>query len=180
MNECYNKKTYLELVKKQTEVYKKFIDAIDLILAKLPENGKRFGTKWFDAINAELKEKEVAVRPYTSYSDIGIRLSYINYDYVWYVWDKTLKMTPKYEYGKGCPSLFDKGVMRDKDACIEMMTSYKDGLKKSLKELNEIESKINAFIAKWNEFDKMSNDLRKFKMWNIDVPYIGQCPISEA
>ena len=29
MNEYYNKKTYLELVKKQTEVYKKFVDTID-------------------------------------------------------------------------------------------------------------------------------------------------------
>lgn len=177
MNEYYNKKTYLNLVKKQIAVYEKFADTIDLILAKLPENGKRFGTKWFDAINAELKEKEVAVRPYTSYSDIGIRLIYINYDSVWY---KTLEMTPEYEYGKGCPSLFDKGVMRDKDACIEMLTSYKDELnKKTLKELNEIESKIDEFIAKWDEFNKMSYDLRKFNLWNIDIPYIGQCPISE-
>ena len=177
MNEYYNKKTYLELVKKQIAVYERFLESIDLILERLPENGKRFGAKWFDAINEELKEKEVAVRPYTSYSDFGIRLFYINYDYVWY---KTLEMTPKYEYGKGRPSLFDKGVMRDKDACIEMLTNYKEELKKSLRDLLEIDTKIDAFITKWDEFDKMSNDLRKFNLWNISVPYIGQCPISEA
>lgn len=176
MNEYYNKKTYLNLVKKQIAVYEKFADTIDLILAKLPENGKRFGTKWFDAINAELKEKEVAVRPYTSYSDIGIRLIYLNYDSVWY---KTLEMTPKYEYGKGCPSLFDKGVMRDKDTCIKMLTYFKEGIKNNIKILNEIESKIDAFIAKWDEFDKMSKELREFNMWHIDIPYIGSCPISD-
>ena len=60
MNEYYNKKTYLELVKKQIAVYERFLESIDLILAKLPENGKRFGTKWFDAINEELKEKLLA------------------------------------------------------------------------------------------------------------------------
>lgn len=176
MNEYYNKKTYLELAKKQIAVYKRFLEAIDLILERLPENGKRFGTKWFDAINEELKEKEVAVRPYTSYSDNGIIL-YINSDYVWY---KTLEMTPKYEYGKGFPRLFDKSVMRDKDACIEMLTNYKEELKKSLRDLLEIDTKIDDFIAKWDEFDKMSNDLRKFNLWNISVPYIGRCPISEA
>lgn len=176
MNEYYNKKTYLNLVKKQIAVYEKFADTIDLILAKLPENGKRFGTKWFDAINAELKEKEVAVRPYTSYSDIGIRLIYLNYDSVWY---KTLEMTPKYEYGKGCPSLFDKGVMRDKDTCIKMLTYFKEDIKNNIKILNEIESKIDAFIAKWDEFDKMSKELREFNMWHIDIPYIGSCPISD-
>lgn len=176
MNKYYDKKTYLDLVKKQIAVYERFNEAIDLILAKLPENGKRFGTKWFDAINAELKEKEVAACSYTSYSDIGIGLTFINYDYVWY---KTLEMTPKYEYGKGCPNLFDKGVMRDKDACIEMLIGYKDGLKKTLKELNEIEPKIDEFIAKWDEFDKMFNDLRRFNLWTIDIPYIGQCPISD-
>lgn len=176
MNEYYNKKTYLNLVKKQIAIYEKFADTIDLILAKLPENGKRFGTKWFDAINAELKEKEVAVRPYTSYSDIGIRLIYLNYDSVWY---KTLEMTPKYEYGKGCPSLFDKGVMRDKDTCIKMLTYFKEGIKNNIKILNEIESKIDAFIAKWDEFDKMSKELREFNMWHIDIPYIGSCPISD-
>lgn len=174
MNEYYNKKTYLELVKKQIAVYERFLESIDLILERLPENGKRFRTKWFDAIDEELKEKEVAVRPYTSYSDIGIRLFYINYDYVWY---KTLEMTPKYEYGKGFPRLFDKSVMRDKDACIEMLTNYKEELKKSLRDLLEIDTKIDAFIAKWDEFDKMSNDLRKFNLWNIDIPYVGSCPI---
>lgn len=177
MNEYYNKKTYLELVKKQIAVYERFLESIDLILERLPENGKRFGTKWFDAINEELKERKIVVRPYTSYSDIGIRLFYNNYDCVWY---KTLEMIPKYEYGKCCPILFDKGVMRDKDACIEMLTNYKEILKKSLRELSEIDTKIDAFIAKWNEFDKMSNDLRKFNLRNISVPYIGRCPISEA
>lgn len=174
MNEYYNKKTYLELVKKQIAVYERFLESIDLILERLPENGKRFGTKWFDAIDEELKEKEVAVRPYTSYSDIGIRLFYINYDYVWY---KTLEMTPKYEYGKGFPRLFDKSVMRDKDACIEMLTNYKEELKKSLRDLLEIDTKIDAFIAKWDEFDKMSKELRGFNMRHIDIPYVGSCPI---
>lgn len=174
MNEYYNKKTYLELVKKQTEVYKKFVDTIDLILTMLPENGKRFGTKWLDAINEELKEKQIVVRLCNSYSDsIGIRIAYTNYEYVW---AKEWEMTPT----TICPKFYDSGIMRDKDACIKMLISYKERLKNYLEELNEIESKINAFIAKWNEFDKMSNDLRKFKMWNIDVPYIGQCPISEA
>lgn len=92
MIEYYDKKTYLKLVKKQTEVYEKFIETIDLILARLPENGKRFGTKWFDDINSELKEKEVAVRPYTSYSGNGLWLFYTKYDSVW---NKTLEMTPK-------------------------------------------------------------------------------------
>ena len=70
MNEFYKKKDYLNLVKKQTKVYEKFVDTIDLILAKLPENGKRFGTKWFDAINEELKEKEIVIRLCHLYPDI--------------------------------------------------------------------------------------------------------------
>lgn len=172
MNEYYNKKTYLELVKKQIVVYERFLEAIDLILARLPENGKRFGTKWFDAINSELKEKEVAVRPYTSYSRKGLCLFYTNYDSVW---NKTLEMTPKYEIGESY-----KSVMKDKDACVKMLTSHKERLKNYLEQLNEIESKIDAFIAKWDEFDQMANDLRKFNLWNINVPYIGQCPISEV
>ena len=45
MIEYYDKKTYLKLVKKQIAVYERFVDTIDLILARLPENGKRFGTK---------------------------------------------------------------------------------------------------------------------------------------
>lgn len=174
MTEYFDKKTYLKLVKKQIVVYEKFVETIDLILTMLPENGKRFGTKWFDAINGELKEKEVAVRLCNSYSDsIGIRIAYTNYDTVW---SKTLEMTPT----TICPRFYDSGVMRDKDACIKMLTYFKELIKNNIKILNENESKINVFIAKWNEFDKMSNDLRKFKMWNINVPYIGQCPISEA
>lgn len=176
MIEYYDKKTYLKLVKKQTEVYEKFIETINLILARLPENGKRFGAKWFDDINSELKEKEVAVRPYTSYSGNGLWLFYTKYDSVW---DKTLEMTPKYENGESYPILFDKSIMRDKDACVKMLTSYKERLKNYLEQLNEIESKIDAFIAKWDEFDKMANDLRKFNLWNINVPYIGSCPISD-
>lgn len=177
MIEYYDKKTYLKLVKKQIAVYERFVDTIDLILARLPENGKRFGTKWLDSINSELKEKEVAVRPYTSYSEKGLCLFYTNYDSVW---GKTLEMTPKYEIGESYPILYDKSVMKDKDACVKMLTSYKERLKNYLEQLNEIESKIDAFIAKWDEFVKMSNDLRKFNLWNINVPYIGQCPISEV
>lgn len=174
MNEYYNKKTYLKLVKKQIAVYERFAETIDLILERLPENGKRFGTKWFDAINEELKEKQIVVRLCNSYSDsIGIRIAYTNYEYAW---AKEWEMTPT----TICPRFYDSDIMRDKDACIKMLISYKERLKNYLEELSEIESKINAFIAKWNEFEKMSNDLRKFKMWNINVPYIGQCPILEA
>ena len=171
MNEYYNKKTYLELVKKQTKVYEKFVDTIDLILTKLPENGKRFGTKWFDAINEELKEKEIVVRLCHPYSDsIGISIAYTNYEYVW---TKDWVMTPT----TICPRFYDSGVMRDKDACIKMLTYYKELLGQNIKILNEIESKIDAFIAKWDEFDKMSKELRGFNIWNINIPYVGSCPI---
>lgn len=173
MNEYYNKKTYLELVKKQIAVYEKFVDTIDLILAKLPEDGKRFGAKWFDTINEDLKGKEIVARLCNSYSgSIGIRIAYTNYEYVW---AKEWEMTPT----TICPRFYDSGVMRDKDACVKMLTTYKERLKNYLEKLNEIESKIDAFIAKWDEFDKMSNDLRRFNLWNINIPYIGQCPISD-
>ena len=171
MNEYYNKKTYLELVKKQTEVYKKFVDTIDLILERLPENGKRFGTKWFDAINEELKEKEIVARLCHPYSDsIGIRIAYTNYEYVW---TKDWVMTP----ATFSTRFYDSGIMRDKDACIKMLTYFKEDIKNNIKILNEIESKIDTFIAKWDEFDKMSKELRGFNMWNIDIPYVGSCPI---
>ena len=171
MNEFYKKKDYLNLVKKQTKVYEKFVDTIDLILTKLPENGKRFGTKWFDAINEELKEKEIIVRLCHPYSDsIGIRIAYTNYEYVW---TKDWVMTPT----TICPRFYDSGVMRDKDACIKMLTYYKELLEQNIKVLNEIESKIDAFMAKWDEFDKMSKELRGFNIWNINIPYVGSCPI---
>ena len=171
MNEFYEKKDYLNLVKKQTKVYEKFVDAIDLILAKLPENGKRFGTKWFDAMNEELKEKEIVVRLCHPYSDsIGISIAYTNYEYVW---TKDWVMTP----ATFSTRFYDSGVMRDKDACIKMLTYYKELLEQNIKVLNEIESKIDAFMAKWNEFDKMSKELRGFNIWNIDIPYVGSCPI---
>ena len=171
MNEFYKKKDYLNLVKKQTKVYEKFVDTIDLILAKLPENGKRFGTKWFDAINEELKEKEIVVRLCHPYSDsIGIRIAYPNYEYVW---TKDWVMTP----ATFSTRFYDSGVMRDKDACIKMLTSFKGRLEQNIKVLNEIESKIDAFIAKWDEFDKMSKELRGFNIWNINIPYVGSCPI---
>lgn len=171
MNEFYKKKDYLELVKKQTKVYEKFVDTIDLILTKLPENGKRFGTKWFDAINEELKEKEIIVRLCHPYSDsIGIRIAYTNYEYVW---TKDRVMTP----ATFSTRFYDSGVMRDKDACIEMLTNYKEELKKSLRDLLEIDTKIDTFIAKWDEFDKMSQELRGFNMRNINIPYVGSCPI---
>lgn len=176
MNKFYEKSKYLELVKKQTEVYGSFLDAIDLILKKLPDNGKRFGTKWFDAINEELKERKIVVRPYTSYSDIGIRIAYVSCEYVWC---NSLEITPKYEYGKSRPKLYDSGIMRDKDACIEMLTTYKEErLKKYIKELCEVETKIDAFIDKWEVFDKISKELRGFNLQNIDIPYVGSCPIS--
>lgn len=172
MNEFYEKKNYLELVKKQTKVYEKFVDTIDLILTKLPENGKRFKTKWFDAINEELKEKEIVVRLCHPYSDsIGIRIDYTNYEYVW---EKDWVMTPTITI---CPRFYDSGVMRNKDACIKMLTYYKELLEHHIKILNEIESKIDTFIAKWDEFDKMSKELRGFNMWSIDIPYVGSCPI---
>ena len=171
MNEFYKKKDYLNLVKKQTKVYEKFVDTIDLILTKLPENGKRFGAKWFDAINEELKEKEIVVRLCHPYSDsIGISIAYTNYEYVW---TKDWVMTPT----TICPRFYDSGVMRDKDACIKMLTYYKELLEQNIKILNEIESKIDAFIAKWDEFDKMSKELRGFNMWSINIPYVGSCPI---
>ena len=167
MNKYYNKKTYLELVKKQIAVYERFLESIDLILTKLPENGKRFGTKWFDAINEELKEKEIVVRLCHPYSDsIGIRIAYTNYEYVW---TKDWVMTPT--------RFYDSGIMRDKDACIKMLTSFKGLLEQNIKILNEIESKIDTFIAKWDEFDKMSKELRGFNMRHIDIPYVGSCPI---
>ena len=171
MNEFYKKKDYLNLVKKQTKVYEKFVDTIDLILAKLPENGKRFGTKWFDAINEELKEKEIVVRLCHPYSDsIGISIAYTNYEYVW---TKDWVMTP----ATFSTRFYDSGVMRDKDACIKMLTYYKELLEQRIKIFNEIESKIDAFMAKWDEFDKMSKELRGFNIWNIDIPYVGSCPI---
>lgn len=174
MNEYYNKKTYLELVKKQIAVYERFLESIDLILTKLPENGKRFKTKWFDAINEELKEKEIVVRLCHPYADsIGIRIAYTNYEYVW---TKDWVMTPT----TICPTRFyDSGVMRDKDACIKMLTSFKGLLEQNIKILNEIESKIDTFIAKWDEFDKMSKELRGFNMRHIDIPYVGSCPIMD-
>ena len=171
MNEYYNKKTYLELVKKQIAVYERFLESIDLILAKLPENGKRFGTKWFDAINEELKEKEIVVRLCHPYSDsIGISIAYTNYEYVW---TKDWVMTPS----TFSTRFYDSGVMRNKDACIKMLTSFKGRLEENIKILNEIGSKIDTFIAKWDEFDKMSKELRGFNMRNIDIPYVGSCPI---
>ena len=171
MNKFYEKKDYLNLVKKQTKVYKKFVDTIDLILAKLPENGKRFGTKWFDAINEELKEKEIVVRLCHPYSDsIGISIAYTNYEYVW---TKDWVMTPS----TFSTRFYDSGVMRNKDACIKMLTYYKELLEQNIKVLNEIESKIDAFMAKWDEFVEMSKELRGFNMWNIGIPYVGSCPI---
>ena len=171
MNEYYNKKTYLELVKKQIAVYERFLESIDLILAKLPENGKRFGTKWFDAINEELKEKEIVVRLCHPYSDsIGISIAYTNYEYVW---TKDWVMTPSIFSTR----FYDSGVMRNKDACIKMLTSFKGRLEENIKILNKIRSKIDTFIAKWDEFDKMSKELRGFNMRNIDIPYVGSCPI---
>lgn len=171
MNKFYEKKNYLKLVKKQTEVYEKFVDTIDLILTKLPENGKRFRTKWFNAINEELKGKKIAVRLCNPYSDsIGIGIAYISYEYVW---AKDWVMTPS----TICPAFYDSGVMRDKDACIKMLTYYKGLLEQNIKVLNEIESKIDAFIAKWDEFDEMSKELRGFNMWHINIPYVGSCPI---
>lgn len=170
MNEYYNKKTYLELVKKQIAVYERFLESIDLILTKLPENGKRFGTKWFDAINEELKEKEIVVRLCNPYSDsIGIRIDYTNYEYVW---EKDWVMPATFS-----TRFYDSGVMRDKDACIKMLTSFKGLLEQNIKVLNEIKSKIDTFIAKWDEFDKMSKELRGFNMRHIDIPYVGSCPI---
>lgn len=171
MNDFYEKKSYLKLVKKQTEVYEKFVDTIGLILAKLPENGKRFGTKWFDAISEELKGKKIAVRLCNPYSDsIGIGIAYISYEYVW---EKGCVMTPT----TICSRFYDSGIMRDKDACIKMLTYYKEDIKNNIKILNEIESKIDAFIAKWDEFDEMSKELRGFNMWHINIPYVGSCPI---
>ena len=170
MNEVYNKKEYLDLVKKQIAVYTKFVETIDLILAKLPENGKRFGTKWFDAINEELKEKEIVVRPHTSYLDISISLVYTNYDYVW---SKSWNITPTSISRR----FYDSGVMRDKTACAEMLNYHKEILENNIKVLSEIDTKIDVFIAKWDEFDKMSKELKGFNIWNINIPYIGGCPI---
>lgn len=172
----YDKQTYLKLVKKQIAVYERFVETIDLILERLPENGKRFGTKWFDAINEELKEKQIVVRPTTTYTDVGISLFYTNYEPIWV---KSWYMSPDYEYERKS-RLVENGIMRDNNACVKMLTSSKERLKNYLERLNGSVSNIDAFIAKWNEFDKISNDLRKFNMWDINVPYIGQSPILEV
>lgn len=172
------KKDYSNRIKIQLEVFNNMKTALESIKEVLPENGKRFDKRFFDKINTSLKDSlSLVLRPYTSYSNVGLALYYVGYENVD---TKSLEMIHYYDYGKpNKPILYENGIMKDRDEIIKMINTYLISLEKNIGYYENALNNVSEFIEKWNEFYDCYQALYAMKNPIVDIPYVPKCPIVE-
>lgn len=170
------KKDYLNQLENQRATYQKFLSAINLVEGNLPDNGKRFDKRFFDKVNRELSDEKIVVRPYNSYSDMGIALYYVGYDYGW---EKSMAILPPFVPKKPAVKVYENGMMKDKEAFKSMLEDGRKRLMKEMERFDNAREDVDKFIEKWKELEAVGEELRKMRLPNIDFPYVGPCPVME-
>lgn len=177
MNEFIYKQDYIERANVQIEVYKEFLTAIDMILSELPETGGRFSERFFGKLNKDLKDKDlhIIVRPCALCSDIGVTLYTNNYPKTWQTY---LSITQDWESLAQYGQMYEKGIMKNKDVFLAVLSRANLQIKSQLDKLNKAVGNIDTFIEKWEKFYEAYKEMRAVGIPHITLPDISSvCPI---